>query len=287
MMTLAVALRCARDRSRRSDAPSPEQHGRSRARARHASSASCLQLRQQLERLPRRGVDPTSSVAQPRAAISCSRGSAARLAAAGEQRRAAATPAVADARQRRPAAARQLVALEAGQDLLGAGDHRGRQAGQPRHLDAVAAVGAAGDDLAQEDDVVLPLARGDVRVDDARQRVGQVGELVVVRGEQRLRPRLPVGSPGARPRPTRCSGRRRSRCRGRSRRARPGCATVAVCRMLAVSCISTMNVDWPRAMLSEAPTRAKMRSTIGSLASRAGTNEPICASSGRSAVWRR
>ena len=27
--------------------------------------------------------------------------------------------------------------------------------------------------------------------------------------------------------------------------------------MLAVSCISTMNVDWPRAMLSEAPTRAK------------------------------
>ena len=62
---------------------------------------------------------------------------------------------------------------------------------------------------------------------------------------------------------------------------------VAVCRMLAVSCISTMNVDCPRAMLSDAPTLAKMRSTIGSFASLAGTNEPICASSGRSAVCRR
>src|SRR5204863_498964 len=32
---------------------------------------------------------------------------------------------------------------------------------------------------------------------------------------------------------------------------------VAVCRMFAVSCISTMNVEWTRAMLSDAPTRAK------------------------------
>src|SRR2546425_1237358 len=36
---------------------------------------------------------------------------------------------------------------------------------------------------------------------------------------------------------------------------------VAVCRMFAVSCISTINVEWPRAMLSDAPTRAKIRST--------------------------
>src|SRR5919197_272503 len=52
---------------------------------------------------------------------------------------------------------------------------------------------------------------------------------------------------------------------------------VAWWRMFAVSCISTMNVDCPRAMLSDAPTRAKMRSTIASLASRAGTNDPACA----------
>ena len=57
--------------------------------------------------------------------------------------------------------------------------------------------------------------------------------------------------------------------------------------MLAVSCISTMNVDWPRAMLSDAPTRAKMRSTSGSFASRAGTNDPACAIRQSSAVCRR
>ena len=45
---------------------------------------------------------------------------------------------------------------------------------------------------------------------------------------------------------------------------------MAACRIAAVSCISTMNVDWPRAMLSDAPTRAKMRSTTASLALRAG-----------------
>ena len=58
-------------------------------------------------------------------------------------------------------------------------------------------------------------------------------------------------------------------------------------RMCAVSCISTMNVDWPRRMWSVAPTRVKMRSTRPTFASRAGTNEPICAMSTMSAVWRR
>ena len=38
-------------------------------------------------------------------------------------------------------------------------DDRRRQPGEPRDLDAVAAIGSAGHDLAQEDDVVLPLAR--------------------------------------------------------------------------------------------------------------------------------
>ena len=169
------------------------------------------------------------------------------------------------AADRRPAAARQLVALERGENLAGALDDRPRQAREARHLDAVAAIGSPGHDLAQEDDVVLPLARRDVEVDDARRRVGQIGQLVVVRGEERLRPQPSGWSPGARRPPTRCSGRRRSPCRGRSRRARRGCATSRVCRMLAVSCISTMNVEWPRAMLSDAPTRAKMRSTSGDL----------------------
>src|SRR5439155_381353 len=39
-----------------------------------------------------------------------------------------------------------------------------------------------------------------------------------------------------------------------------------------------MNVDWPRARLSEAPTRVNNRSTTPTTARRAGTNAPICAS---------
>ena len=106
----------------------------------------------------------------------------------------------------------------------------------------------------------------DVAVDDAGQRVGEIGQLVVVRGEQRLRPRRRVRREvlGDRPGDAQAVEGRRAAAdlveddEAARRRACAGCC--------AVSCISTMNVDWPRAMLSEAPTRAKMRSTIGSFA---------------------
>ena len=48
--------------------------------------------------------------------------------------------------------------------------------------------------------------------------------------------------------------------------------------MALVSLISTMNVDWPRTRLSDAPTRVNSRSTTPMRARRAGTNAPICAS---------
>ena len=63
---------------------------------------------------------------------------------------------------------------------------------------------------------------------------------------------------------------------------------VAVFRMAAVSVISTMKVERPRARLSEAPMRVKMRSTMREArAASAGTNDPICAMSAISAAWRR
>jgi hypothetical protein len=105
------------------------------------------------------------------------------------------------ARQRRPAAARQLVMLEAGKDVPRAIDHLTGKAREPRDLNAVAAIRAARHDLPQEDDVVLPLARRDMSVDDAGERIGEVGELVIVRGEERLRPRLRVARQDTRPRP--------------------------------------------------------------------------------------
>ena len=63
------------------------------------------------------------------------------------------------------------------QELLG-------YARQPGDVDPVGAVGAALYDLVQEDDLVAPLAHGHALVADARVALGQVGELVVVGGEE-------------------------------------------------------------------------------------------------------
>ena len=53
-------------------------------------------------------------------------------------------------------------------------------------MDAVALVRRAGDDLVEEGHLAVLLGHGDVEVLDARERPGQIGELVVVGGEQRL-----------------------------------------------------------------------------------------------------
>ena len=62
--------------------------------------------------------------------------------------------------------------------------------------------------------------------------------------------------------------------------------SVALCKMEAVSCISTMKVDCPELRSSYAPTRVKIRSTIPNEVSSAGTKLPIWASSTINAVWR-
>ena len=61
---------------------------------------------------------------------------------------------------------------------------------------------------------------------------------------------------------------------------------MAWCRIAAVSTISVMKVDCPRARSSCAPTRVKMRSTSPTRARAAGTQDPIWASSTISAVCR-
>jgi hypothetical protein len=58
-------------------------------------------------------------------------------------------------------------------------------------------------------------------------------------------------------------------------------------RMAAVSTISTMKVERPRARSSAAPTRLNSRSTMPIWADSAGTKEPICAMMAISAFWRR
>ena len=61
---------------------------------------------------------------------------------------------------------------------------------------------------------------------------------------------------------------------------------VAFRRMLATSVISTINVLWPDARSSDAPTRVNIRSTMPILAFWAGTKLPICAMSTMRAVCR-
>lgn len=55
----------------------------------------------------------------------------------------------------------------------------------------------------------------------------------------------------------------------------------------AASFISTMKVDSPREMLSDAPTRVKILSTTPMRALSAATKQPIWAISTLRAVWRR
>ena len=58
-------------------------------------------------------------------------------------------------------------------------------------------------------------------------------------------------------------------------------------KIAAVSTISTMKVERPRARSSEAPTRENSRSTTPIRARSAGTYDPACASSTISAFWRK
>ena len=73
------------------------------------------------------------------------------------------------------------------QRLLGAAHHLARNACQLRHMDAVALVRATRHDLAQEDHLALLLGHGDVIRPHARQDARDLDQLMVVRGEERLR----------------------------------------------------------------------------------------------------
>ena len=82
------------------------------------------------------------------------------------------------------------LVLQLLQNMPGTGQHLLGQARQLGDLDTVAAVGTAGDDLPQEDDILAPCADGDVIVADAGQLALQRRQLVIVGGEQGLGPQL-------------------------------------------------------------------------------------------------
>ena len=59
---------------------------------------------------------------------------------------------------------RQFGLLEIAQDDFGAFDDLLGHACQARHLNAVALVGAAGQDFPQKNDPIVPLAHGDIKI---------------------------------------------------------------------------------------------------------------------------
>src|SRR5208282_5338863 len=75
-----------------------------------------------------------------------------------------------------------LVSLK---DFAGALDDAAREAGEASDFDAVALIGAAGFDAAEENNFVGRLFDGDVNVLHAGEEIGELSEFVIMRGEQR------------------------------------------------------------------------------------------------------
>ena len=72
------------------------------------------------------------------------------------------------------------------EDFAGALDHAHRQRGEARDFDAVAAVGGAGLDSAQEEDLIAGLFDRHVEIAHAVELLGELGQLVIVGGEEGL-----------------------------------------------------------------------------------------------------
>ncbi len=143
------------------------------------------------------------------------------------------------------------------EDFLGAGDNRVGKSCESGDLDAIALVGAAGEDFSQEDDLVVPLADGNIEVLNAAAGAFEVGELVVVGGKEGAAADFVMevfrDTPGD-GQAVECGGAAPDFVENHE------AAAVALLRMFAVSFISTMKVDCPRARSSFAPTRVKIRS---------------------------
>ena len=89
-----------------------------------------------------------------------------------------------------------------GQELAGAVEDGLGDAGEAGDVDAVGAVGAAFHDAVEKDDLVFPFAHDYVQVLHAFEALGEVGQLVIVRGEERAAAQVRGDVLGDRPRET-------------------------------------------------------------------------------------
>src|SRR5882724_5938938 len=134
-------------------------------------------------------------------------------------------------------------------------------AGQSGDLQAVTLAGCAFVDAVQKHDVVLMFDSSEMHIGELRKFVSQTRQFKIVRGKQRV---AAVGFQEV-PRPISSTSTR--------------LFCVALCRILAASVISTMNVERPLAKSSAAPMRVKIWSISPMMACCAGTKQPTWASS--------
>ena len=191
----------------------------------------------------------------------------------------------------RRVAARRKIAADRRQSVIGArpaarffsssastsearADHGGRQVRRASPPGCRRSGRRRRHDLVQEDDVALPFAHLDRRIGEVGEPAGERGQLVIMRGEQgaaaidlvQMLDRRPGDRQAVEGRVPRPISSRMTKER-----------SVAWLRMAAVSTISTMKVERPRARSSAAPTRLNRRSTTPICARAAGTKEPIWA----------
>ena len=160
------------------------------------------------------------------------------------------------------------VRFEEVEDRFGARNDLFRNPCNPCHLDTVASICGTIDQTTKENDFLIILFDGDRGVFNSRENIFEFCELVVMGGKERSCTDFGMDELGDGP------------CEGEpviSRSPASDFIEDDEGMMFAVSVISTMKVDWPRARLSLAPTREKMRSTRPMWACSAGTKEPICA----------
>ena len=74
-----------------------------------------------------------------------------------------------------------------GKNFLGAIENFFGQTGEARDLDAVAFVCAAWDDFAKKNDLLVPFAHGDIQIANAFAVLGELRQLVIMRGKQSAR----------------------------------------------------------------------------------------------------
>jgi len=87
-----------------------------------------------------------------------------------------------------------------GENFFGAIKDFFGQTSEAGDLDAIALIRTARDDFAKENDLLIPFAYRDVQIADAFAVLGELGQLVIMRGKQRARFDLIVEKLGDAPR---------------------------------------------------------------------------------------